>query len=309
MQAQNKMFHIFLVAVTLVLAACTAGAGPLRERIAERRAAQEQGALDEEAKSGGQAVLPTHTRVTRDVAYGRDKRQRFDVYRPAQASGAPVIFMVHGGGWARGDKAARTVIENKVAHWVPRGYVFISTNYRLVPDADPLEQARDVAQALAAAQDNAASWGGDRNKFVLMGHSAGAHLVALLAASPALAPQWRGAVLLDSAALNVTDLMQEPHPHLYDRAFGSDSAYWGLASPLQILDRARSPILAVCSTQRKTACTQAARFVAKAAALGTQAAVLKQDLSHKDINQRLGEAGVYTDAVDAFLGTLFSPAR
>jgi arylformamidase len=304
MQTNNKSFRILLAVFALGFVARAAVAGPLREYLSQHRV-QEQGAIDEEPEPGGSPILPSGIRITRDVAYGRDERQRFDVYSPPQASGAPVIFMVHGGGWATGDKAMRAVIENKVAHWVPRGYVFISTNYRLLPAADPLEQARDVARALAVAQNDAASWGGDRNKFVLMGHSAGAHLIGLLAATPALAPQWRGAVLLDSAALNVPDIMQAPHVRLYDRAFGSDPAFWNAVSPLQVLDRARPPILAVCSTQRKQACPQAARFVAKASSLGTQAAVLQKDLSHREMNQQLGADGAYTDAVDRFLGSLF----
>ena len=51
------------------------------------------------------APLPADTRVVRDVAYGSDPRQRFDVYAPPHAHGAPVLVMVHGGGWRRGDKA------------------------------------------------------------------------------------------------------------------------------------------------------------------------------------------------------------
>src|SRR5207247_470736 len=112
-------------------------------------------------------------------------------------------FMVHGGAWVLGDKASPGVMENKVARWAARGYILLSVDYRMIPEADPLEQAEDVARALAAAQAKAASWGGDPSKFVLMGHSAGAHLVGLLAADPARAfkrgaKPWLGAVLLDS---------------------------------------------------------------------------------------------------------------
>src|SRR5262249_45272449 len=118
-----------------------------------------------------------------NVEYGKDPAQRFDVYVPKEMknSGAPVIFMVHGGGWRRGDKRMPNVVANKVAHWVPRGVIVISTNYRMLPGADPYVQAEDVKLALWTAQEKAASWGGDRSKFIVMGHSAGAHLVALVA--------------------------------------------------------------------------------------------------------------------------------
>jgi acetyl esterase/lipase len=180
--------------------------GMLRERLAARRA---------NAGGGTRVVLPAGTRVVRDVAYGRDPRQRYDVYAPADARGAPVIFMVHGGGWVRGDKGMANMVQSKVARWVPRGFIVISTNYRLVPDVDPVEQARDVARAVAAAQRQAATWGGDRTRFVLMGHSAGAHLVALLSADPTLATAqgaapWLGTVVLDGGTMDVAAKMSAP---------------------------------------------------------------------------------------------------
>ena len=168
-------------AVALLLLWQASCAGPLRDRMMERRAVQARNqTFEEDAVSGDPASFPAGIRVVRDVPYGSDERQRFDVYGPVHVKDAPVIFMVHGGAWSLGDKAARAVVENKVARWVPKGFIFISTNYRLLPQADPIEQARDVARALAVAQDKVASWGGDRGKFILMGHSAGAHLVLLL---------------------------------------------------------------------------------------------------------------------------------
>lgn len=296
--------------LALALAWPAAFAGPLRDRIVERRAAQEQGeVLGNDAAFSGSMSLPADSRIVRDVAYGKDERQRFDAYVPARARGAPVIFMVHGGAWLMGDKAARTVVDNKVARWLPRGFIVVSTNYRLLPQAGPVEQARDVALALAAAQGKAAEWGGDRTKFILMGHSAGAHLAALLAASPALAAESGatpplGAVLLDSAALDVVRIMEAGHARFYDRAFGSNPDYWKSASPFHALAQPGSPVLAVCSTRRDDPCPQARRFVAKAASLGMRASVLERDLSHQDVNLQLGREKAYTEAVESFLRTL-----
>lgn len=253
--------------------------------------------------------------IERDVAYGSDEDQRFDVYAPLGASGVPVIFMVHGGGWARGDKAAARVVDNKVAHWLPRGFAIVAVNYRMLPKIDPIEQASDVARALAAAQRQATRWGGDPHKFILMGHSAGAHLIALLAARPGLAASqgvqpWLGAVLLDSGALDVPEIMNGRHPGLYDRAFGSDPAYWQASSPFHQLSRGGPPLLLVCSIRRFDACPQAERFVAKAGSFGTRAEVLRLDLSHGEINSQLGAAPDYTAAVDARLQAWLSrPSR
>lgn len=280
--AVNALRFAALAAVTLAMAMRAVAAGP----------------------------LPEGVKVVRDVAYGDDGRQRFDVYAPEHASGAPIILMVHGGGWSRGDKALGRVVDGKVARWVPRGFIFVSTNYRMVPEASPVEQARDVARALAAVQRGAASWGGDRAKVVLMGHSAGAHLVALLTAAPARALElgalpWLGSVFLDSGALDVPRLMARRHLPLYDKAFGRDPAKWEEASPYQALGRDGPPMLAVCSaTRADRPCAEAERFVARAESLGRRSQVLQENFSHGEINAQLGKDPGYTDAVESFLRTL-----
>jgi acetyl esterase/lipase len=241
------------------------------------------------------------------VSYGPGARQSFDVYAPAQASGAPVIFMVHGGAWIIGDKSHRRFVENKVAHWVPKGFAVISANYRMLPEDDPLEQARDVALAVAAAQRDARTWGADPDKFVLMGHSAGAHLVTLLGASRELRADvrpWLGTVSLDTGTHDVVATMQAPHLRLYDRAFGADPSFWREVSPLAQLERGAPPFLLVCSTRRSDSCPQGDAFALRARELGVRTEVLKKDLSHADINTLLGAEPAYTAAVDEFLASL-----
>lgn len=254
-----------------------------------------------------------------DVPYGTAPRQRMDVYLPAArapaapspAGPAPVVFMVHGGAWSLGDKAHGGVVREKVARWVPRGFVVISVNYRLHPAADVPRQAQDVADALAAAQRRAAEWGADPSRFILMGHSAGAHLVALLNASPALARQagvprpWLGAVALDSAALDVPAVMTAPHARFYDRVFGADPAFWRRTSPYHALEGAVPPFLFVCSTRRADAsCGPANAMARRAQALGGRAEVLPQALAHGEINAQLGQDSGYTRAVERFMASL-----
>lgn len=312
----------------LALGAGAASAGPLLDRLKERRASQAEGKVDERngAASAEQTLedpysadkgsaIPASRKVLRDVPYGSDPKQRMDVYLPAQAQGsglAPVIFMVHGGGWRTGDKRMGRVVDNKTARWLPKGFVFVSVNNRLLPEADPLDQVADVAQALAVAQGQARRWGADPLQFILMGHSAGAHLVALLAASPTLgsaagAQPWLGTVALDSAALDIAPIMQRKHYKLYDPAFGTDPAFWKAASPLQQLHAGAKPLLAVCSSRREESCEQAKGFAAQGARLGVRVQVLPQDLSHGDINEQLGVPGVYTEAVEGFLASLSTP--
>lgn len=250
--------------------------------------------------------------VYRDLAYGEHERQRIDVYLPDDSVDAPVIFMVHGGAWAFGSKTSRNVVGAKAEHWLAEGYIFVSAGYRLIPDADPLQQAADLARALAFAQNAAGSWGGDPERFVLMGHSAGAHLVTLLSVDPryaaaARARPWLGTVALDSGAYDVVEIMEERHFRLYDRAFGDNPAFWREASPTLVMAEAPPPMLMVCSSRRPMSCGQAEAFAGKAVSLGGRAEVLPVDFSHGDVNAELGEDYAYTEAVDRFLRSLGLP--
>ena len=256
-------------------------------------------------------ALPAGTRIERDIAYGSDPLQRYDVYLPRSSRpDAPILLMVHGGGWRRGDKASPGVVGNKAAYWLAKGYVFVSANNRLVPAADPLQQARDVAAAVASVQARAPHWGADPQRMVLMGHSAGAHLVALLGSAPSIladagAMRPRGAVALDSAAMNVPAMMEHPVlPGIYDAAFGSDRGFWTAASPFHRLDRNGLPMLIACSSQRRDSCPQGKALAVKASGLGIPMQVLPEDLSHGEINHQLGQPSAYTRAVSDWIERL-----
>jgi len=251
----------------------------------------------------------------RDVHYGADSEQTLDVYQPEHARAAPVILMVHGGAWRIGDKSMGRVVDNKTQHWLREGILFISINYRMLPERDALQQRDDVIAALVFAQQHAPEWGGDPHQFILMGHSAGAHLVALVNANPAIAFEagakpWLGTVALDSGALDVPQIMQRKHYRFYDPAFGKDPQRWQQASPQHQLQKNAPPMLAVCSLQRADdPCGQARTFVEKAQRLGIRAEVLPQNLKHGEINDQLGKPGAYTQAVDAFIHSLLKTAE
>lgn len=303
-----------LAALTLATASVQAqttahNGGRLRALIAQKQAA------------AAPAVLAAGVQRIADVPYGTDPAQRMDVYVPtspttgtnslvASAVRAPVIFMVHGGGWRHGDKAMGRVVQEKVNRWVPKGFIFISINYRMLPDAPVAVQERDVQAALMAAQQRAGTWGGDPSRFILMGHSAGAHLVALLNAR---APQalregawpWLGTVSLDSAMMNVPARMRAPHLPLYDDAFGTDPAYWVAMSPFHQWTAGAPPMQMVCSTQRADdPCQQSDAMARHVRNQGGRAEVLPQDLDHGEINAQLGLDSDYTRAVEAFMGSL-----
>jgi len=291
---------IFFALFTLVLFH-SLQAGVLRDRLNLGE--------DEDEK---EASFSKEVRLISNVSYGTDAKERFDVYTPLHVNtGAlvPVIFMVHGGAWKIGDKKSQSVVENKVNHWVKKGYIVISTNYKMLPNTAVKEQVNDVAKALGVAQNKSISWGGDKTQFIVMGHSAGAHIIAMIASSTTLYAAHDitppiAAILLDSAVMDTPTLMSAKHMRLYDQAFGNDPSYWESLSPYHQLNSVRMPLLAVCSTKRDDSCPQAENFLKKAASFGTKTLLLKEHMSHKEINEKLGQDIPYTQAIDQFLSSL-----
>lgn len=260
--------------------------------------------------SSGSHALPEGVSLQSDIAYGSHAKQTLDVYSPAEAEDAPVIFMIHGGAWRGGDKALPREVDLKVAHWVTKGFVYISTNYRTLPELDPVGQATDVAAAIAFAQANARKWGGSPSKFILMGHSAGAHLVSLVSAasndlsSNKMLP-WLGTVSLDISAYDLPGRVTGENPsEFYLEIFGNDPDYWEKASPFHALTEKIPPFFAVCTTQNEYACPQSELFVEKVKSLGGKGKVLTVGLGHMEINWELAKNRDYTADVDKLLMTL-----
>ena len=100
-----------------------------------------------------------------------------DVYSPPGAKDLPVVFWIHGGGWQTGDK---TDVQQKPQAFVEKGFVFVSTNYRLLPGVDMATIVRDIARSIRWVHDHIAEYGGDPKRLLVMGHSAGAQLAALI---------------------------------------------------------------------------------------------------------------------------------
>lgn len=301
-----RSLSTLLLSLLLAAPSTAALAGPWRDR-------HENAAADSGEDRRANPPLPAGSRVLRDLAYGRAPRQSLDVYLPPGAGAAPLVVMVHGGAWRFGDKAMSRVVDNKVARWLPRGIGVVSVNYRLLPEAGVALQAQDVAAALAFVQQRAADWGADPREIVLMGHSAGAHLAALLGADPAPVTAigglpWRGTVALDSAALDVEALMTRRHYRFHDRAFGKDPAKWARLSPRAQAKTGATPMLLACSTERPDKpCDDARAMASTLQALGTPVRVQPEARSHRELNADLGLDSDYTRAVEDFMAGV-SPA-
>ena len=116
--------------------------------------------------------------VTRDIPYATThERQVLDVYAPAGAKNLPVVFWIHGGGWQTGDKS---MVALKPKAFTEAGLLLVSINHRLLPAVEMGDITRDVAKALGWVHKHIAAHGGDPTKVLVMGHSSGGQLAALM---------------------------------------------------------------------------------------------------------------------------------
>ncbi|MGV6813869.1 MAG: alpha/beta hydrolase [Phycisphaerales bacterium] len=192
-------------------------------------------------------------KATKDIQYIRRKWTRksltsLDVYQPVPEDGSdptypvarPILLFIHGGGWMIGDKKR---IEHKAEMALRNGWIYVSINYRLSPRVKHPEHSRDAAAAIAYIHDHAHEFGGDPNKIVIMGHSAGAHIAAIVASDEDLLGEYgmqpsdlNGVVLLDGAGYDIPNQMNSPllrgqGKKMYENAFGTDPTKWAKASP------------------------------------------------------------------------------
>jgi arylformamidase len=264
-----------------------------------------------------------HASVARGITYVDDlvsNLQRLDVYTPERSGTcprAPVVMWIHGGGWARGDKRR---VGDKARFFNDLGYVFVSVNYRLsAPPGDPTRpvhpaHAQDVGAAVAWVQGHAKSYGGDGRRIALLGHSAGAHLVALVGTDPDYIEDVGGGFgslrcvgSYDTEAYDVVARAgggSRAHT-LIENAFGPDEVVWRDASPVNHLREAdrlpRFQIVVRGTTARRQA--EAAFGDAVRAAGATTEVIDAATLSHEQVNRRIGAPGdtVMTPRVKAFV--------
>ncbi len=250
---------------------------------------------------------PSPETTSRDVPYilGADQWQTLDVYPPASGSASPaaVMLYVHGGGWTIGDKRR---VDMKDDFFTQQGWVFVSVNYRLAPRATWREMAGDIAAAIAWVHEHIAAYGGNAERIFLMGHSAGAHLVSLVATDESYLEQVgldlsviKGVLALDTRAYDIPSLAQFDGqlPRAYAPVFGEDSQEWKAASPLYHLeaDKHIPPFVIAWSKgvvggwDREQRETIAKAFAAALEGIGVQVLLIDgSDKTHGEINQQFG---------------------
>ncbi len=255
--------------------------------------------------------------VTRNVPYreipGVDANQlSVDIYSPPEAKPHPVIAFIHGGGWRVGDKA-NAVFRKNCHTFAMKGYVCISVNYRLTPAGRHPENIQDIAAALLWIKEHIADYNGDPSTLFVVGHSAGAHLAALVG----LDQRWlkaagddlsliKGLVLLDTAAYDIPELMKQSGEKLiHESAFGANPETWIDASPALHLENPEQipPTLVVYTGRRVDAREQSMALSAKLKQLNVPHQVIHAaDQNHAGINSAVGDPDSrYHQLVTSFL--------
>lgn len=307
----SKRYWIGLLAVTAMVASgmpMSDAREKLRDRLRERMA-ERMGADEGPPVPGGETI-----------AYGSDPLQVLDIWRAKGARGpAPLIVYVHGGGWKRGSKDNATG-RFKPVHYPGQGYAFASINYRLVPAATVEQQAADVAGAVKALIDRADALGIDQRRIVLMGHSAGAHLVALVGTDERYLKgaglsfaDIAGVIPNDGAAYDVPAQMKDGPPIMqatYKQAFGTDPARQKALSPTAHAEAPNAPDFLLLYVQRADGVRQAKALGSALVAGGSRVehgSFPGEGLKgHVEINRSLGDpAYAATGAVDAWLKRVF----
>lgn len=162
---------------------------------------------------------------------------RLDIYFPQKKKGLfPILVHIHGGGWKTGDK---NMMVDTGVFYASKGILFVTPNYRLSPAVMHPAHVEDCAAALAWVFRHSSELGGDKNRIFLSGHSAGAHLAALLGTNPEYLRKYNinphdlaGVIPVDTAGFN---LISEGKGKLLKKfiqgAFGSDESVLKKASP------------------------------------------------------------------------------
>lgn len=212
-----------------------------------------------------EADLPA-AQITRDVRYwdGPDadpEKHRLDLFRPS-GTGWPVMVFIHGGGWTTGDKGLRVggadIYGNIGRFYAARGFGVAVISYRLQPQVAWPDQVTDAARAVAWVHANVARFGGDPERIVLMGHSAGGQLATRLALDPApLAALGvdrrivKGLISVSGAGLDLTDAeswrLGQPRGYYAERFQNGDrgDAWMQAASPVRFVGPGAPPALVI----------------------------------------------------------------
>jgi arylformamidase len=248
-------------------------------------------------------VLAAAPKVQRGLPYAEPKneRQMLDVYAPTEGKGHPVVLWIHGGGWKAGDKRN---VQQKPQAFVDQGFILVSTNYRFVPNVTLKEMTGDIARAIRWIHDHATEFGGDPKSIFVMGHSAGAHLAALvctddryLKAEGLSLSILKGCVPVDVSVYDIPKRLKESGsapPATFKAVFGETEDLHRELSPATHVAKGKHipPFLILHVADRPETKAQSHWLADKLTEAGVPARVVAAEgTTHGTINANLGKSG------------------
>lgn len=305
---QLRLSFLFLPLILAALSACQSTTG------SQTAALTSLSTVD----TASQAKEPDNVFRPETAAVGGG--QNVDVYRPTKKPGglfafamadkekAPVLLYVHGGGWIKGE---RTKVYNLPSYAKERGYLLVSIDYRPVPKTSIDGQVNDVVRTIRWTRANIERYGGDPNKIVIMGHSAGSHLVSMVAARK-LGGSIRGVIANDVQAYDLPEyyrLRKNSMAKVYQKAFGTNRANWVKYSPITYVKNGSGypPFLILHSRsdyeRRKKLASDFAKELRRK---GARVTVFDgRNYTHGSIARGIGTSASVTGAVDRFLASAY----
>lgn len=190
----------------------------------------------------------------KDIAYAyKGERNLLDIYSPSNTNTPKdVIVFIHGGSWRSGSKNTYWFLGNNFAR---KDIIFVPINYPLAPNAQYKEMATDCAKALKWVSENISKYGGNPDRIFVMGHSAGAHLGALINQDEQFFKQVgiknpiKGVILNDAFGLNIAEYMDaqidtdDEYMPGFLEVFGKQEKVWSEASPINYINGVKNPYL------------------------------------------------------------------
>lgn len=245
-----------------------------------------------------------------------------DIYHYGQTSSQkPVVIYVHGGGFAIGDKANN--MTNKQNLFSSLDYILVSINYRLSPEVYSTDPNRimypthhnDVADAVKWVYDNIGNYGGNNQKIALLGHSAGAQLVALTGTSNLFLPARginlnliKGVACIDTEGYDVVARGNENN-QVYLNAFGQTNTFWFEASPINnLFSGTEYPNFFIAKRGSNTRIGYSNAFISKLQSVGVLVReVTANQYDHEGINNAIGANGetIITEPIKSFFAECF----
>ncbi len=264
-------------------------------------------------------VLADEPKTHKALPYAEPKneRQMLDVYAPTNGKNLPVVLWIHGGGWRAGDKSS---VQKKPQAFSDKGFVFVATNYRFVPEVTVKEMTGDIAKAIRWIHDHAQEYGGDPKSIIVMGHSAGAHLAALvctddryLKAEGLPLSIIKGCVPVDVSVYDIPKRLKEGgslKPGAINATFGETEESQRDLSPAAHVAKGKSipPFLILHVADRPETKAQSHWLADKLKDAGVSAKVVAAEgTTHGTINANLGKTGDRpTQAMWAFMSASVS---